>query len=138
MAIQKIFFLSLLSFTLIGCSVQKTSYTAAGAGIAAGVGYSYHHDTKDAVIGGLGGAVTGAVVGQVQEHVQNKKYETGYQKGYTDAQLDVALKNWDEKTGQTAQGNNEDHPKLIQVKVPQREQDDVIYDSHYITLEDYR
>lgn len=121
-----------------GCSMKQAGYAAAGAGIGAGVGYSYHHEAKDAVLGGLAGGAVGAVVGGIEERIGNNKHKAGYEAGYKKAQAELAAKDWEENTGKGA-GNDVREPKrLIEIKVPKREQDNVVYDDHYVVVEDYR
>ena len=128
----------MLCLGLMGCSVKKIVYTTVGTAAGAGIGYSYHKDPKEAALGGVAGGATGAIVATVQENTENKKYKAGYEKGYNQAQVDNAVQNWNDNTGKCAHDQKSEFKHLSRFKVPQREQDNVIYESHYLTLEDYR
>jgi hypothetical protein len=133
----KLFGLLLGTVVLCGCSVKSGLYTLGGTAAGAGIGYSYHHDSKGALVGGLAGGAAGALLGGIQDNSDRAKHKAGYEEGYKQAQLDVAVRNWNDNTGKNSV--QEEKPKrLIEVKVPKQEQDDVVYDEHYITLEDYR
>lgn len=136
---MKRFFLILLSFCLMagGCSIRRAAYTAGGAAAGAGIGYSYHHNDKDAVIGGLAGGVAGAVLGTIEDHNGKKRYANGYEEGYDQAKVDLAEEYWDKTTGKGA-AESAKPPKLKKFKVPEYEEDGVVYESHYVVLEDYR
>ena len=121
---------------LTGCASKKITYTAAGSLIGAGGGYAIDRDGKDAAIGGFIGGITGSVLADVQEKRENKKYNEGYDQGYTQAQLEIAVKNWDINTGKK---EDEAYSKSYQrIKIPQKEVNDVMYESHYETLEVYQ
>lgn len=121
---------------ITGCASKKITYTTAGGLIGAGAGYAIDHDGKDAAIGGLAGGITGAVVANVQEKRENKKYNEGYDQGYTQAQLEIAVEDWDKNTGKK---DDETYSKSYQrIKIPKKEMNDVIYESHYETLEVYQ
>ena len=109
-----------------------------GAAAGAGIGYSYHKDPKMAVIGGLGGGVLGAAVGGVENHFDNKNNKASYDKGYNQAQVDAAVQNWDQNTGKCACIKKNEYKHLTEFRVPEKKQDDVTYESHDVTLEDYR
>jgi len=128
----------LLCLGVMGCSVKKVVYTGVGTAAGAGIGYSYHKDPQEAAIGAVAGGTAGAVVATVQENTENKKYKAGYEKGYNQAQVDIAVQNWNDNTGKCAHKRNGEYKHLSTFKVPEREQDNVIYESHYVTLEDYR
>jgi hypothetical protein len=122
---------------MCGCSVKSGLYTLGGTAAGAGVGYSYHHDGKGAAIGGLAGGTAGALLGGLQDNSDKARRKAGYEEGYKRAQLDVAVRDWEENTGKNSV--QDERPKrLIEVKVPKQEENDVIYDEHYVTLEDYR
>ena len=127
-----------LEVAVCGCSVQRGVYTAGATAIGAGVGYSYHHSTKEAALGGLAGGAAGAIVGEIQDHIGNSKHKAGFEEGYKKAEADVAIKNWEQNTGKNAGVEKLSSKRLIEVKVPRKEQDNVVYDDHYVTLEDYR
>ncbi|MDP2654348.1 MAG: hypothetical protein Q8Q08_09995 [Candidatus Omnitrophota bacterium] len=128
----------MVCFGLMGCSVKRIGYTTVGTAAGAGIGYSYHKDPQEAAIGGVAGGASGAIVATVQENTENKKYKAGYEKGYNQAQVDIAVQNWNDNTGKCALKRNGEYKHLSTFKVPEREQDNVIYESHYVTLEDYR
>lgn len=128
----------MLCFGLMGCSVKRIGYTAVGTAVGAGIGYSYHNDPQETVLGGVAGGTTGAIIATVQENSDNKQNKASYGKGYNQAQVDMAVQNWNENTGKCAHNRNSVYKHLSTFKVPEREQDNVIYESHYVTLEDYR
>ena len=128
----------LLCLGVMGCSVKKVVYTGVGTAAGVGIGYSYHKDPQEAAIGGAAGGVAGAIVATVQENTEDKKYKAGYEKGYNQAQVDIAVQNWNDNTGKCAHDRKDAYKHLTSFKVPEREQDNVIYESHYVTLEDYR
>jgi hypothetical protein len=133
---HKIILILILFPVITGCASKKITYTAAGTLIGAGGGYALDHDGKDAAIGGLAGGITGAVVANVHEKRENKKYKEGYDQGYTQAQLEIAVEDWDTNTGKK---EDEAYSKSYQrIKVPKKEMNDVIYESHYETLEVYQ
>ena len=123
---------------MTGCVSKTVGYSATGAAAGAGIGYSYHKDAKEAAIGGLAGGALGAVVGGVTEHLEKKSNKAAYDKGYNQAQVDVAVQNWDENTGKNAYLKKSEVKHLTAFKVSEKKQDDVVYDSHYVILEDYR
>ncbi len=133
--IKEIAFL-VLSVLIVGCaSSKKVAYVTTGAAIGAGTGYAINQNGKDAAIGGLAGGIAGAVVADVHKKKEAKKYCEGYTNGYDQAQLDVATKDWNENTGK---GDKQQYSKTLRrVKVPKREMGDVVYESHYETLEVY-
>jgi hypothetical protein len=137
MVIRRLF-VFMLCLCVMGCSVRKIVYTGVGTAAGAGIGYSYHKDPKEAAIGGVAGGTAGVIVATVQENTENKKYKAGYEKGYNQAQVDIAVQNWNDNTGKCAHKRNDEYKHLSTFKVPEREQDNVIYESHYVTLEDYR
>ena len=137
MVVQRLLVIA-LCIGLMGCSVKRVGYTAVGAAAGAGIGYSYHNDTKEAAIGGVAGGTAGAILATVQENTENKKYKAGYEKGYNQSKVDTAVQNWDDNTGKCAHNQKNESKHLVSFKVPQREQDNVVYESHYVTLEDYR
>lgn len=131
-------YILILALGLMGCSVKKIVYTTAGTAVGGGIGYSYHKDPKEAALGGVAGGAVGAIVATVQENSDNKKSKADYEKGYSQAKVDIAVQNWNDNTGKCAHEFNSIHKHLSTFKVPDKEQDNVIYESHYITLEDYR
>jgi hypothetical protein len=135
---NKFFYFLGLVCLFTGCSIRQAGYSALGAGAGAGIGYSIHHNAKDAVIGGLGGAIVGDVTAQIQDSNEKKQNKKDYDKGYAQAQVDLADQNWQAGTGQYSQNNNESTKRLARYKVPKREEDGVIYDEHYVTLEEYQ
>lgn len=128
----------ILLLGLTGCAAKTVGFTAAGAAAGAGVGYSLHKDTKETVIGGLAGGTLGAVVGGISDHMDKKNYKTAYDKGYNQAQVDVAVNNWEENTGKSSYKKKSEVKHLTEFKVPARKEDNVEYEAHSITLEDYR
>lgn len=123
---------------LTGCSVKKIGYLTVGAAAGTGIGYSYNKDTKEAAIGGVAGGTAGVLIATVQENTESKKYKAGYEKGYNQSKVDTAVQDWEENTGKCAHNQKSESKNLASFKVPQREQDQVVYESHYVTLEDYR
>ena len=122
---------------LTGCTFRDAGYTALGAGAGAGIGYSIHHNVKDTVIGGLGGALVGNVVAQLQDHHDKVKKDKANAQAAMQAKVDEAINNWDENTGKDSVPTKE--PKhLVSVVVPKREENGVVYDQQEFTLEDYR
>jgi len=117
---------------LTGCTFRDAGYTALGAGAGAGIGYSIHHNVKDAAIGGLGGALVGNVLAQWQDKSDKSKQDKSYKEGYTQAKVDIATKNWDDNTGK----NQAPQKQLVTVMVPKGEENSVIYDQREIVLED--
>lgn len=117
-----------------GCSMRQASYTALGAGAGGGIGYSIHHGAKEAAIGGTAGALVGNLTAQWQDKVEKNKHDRDYQEGYAKAKVDMAVKNWDQKTGKSI----EPKKQLVSVMMPKREENGVIYDQRAITLEDYK
>ncbi len=131
----------ILLFTVIlasGCSLRQAGYTVGGAGAGGAIGYSIHHDKKEATIGALGGALVGNIGAQIQDSSDKKKHKKDYDEGYAQAQVDIANQNWQAGTGQFAKNNSNLSKHLTRFKVPKREENGVVYDEHYITLEDYR
>ncbi len=126
------------SLAVCGCSVKSALYTAGGTAAGAGIGYSYHHNGKDALVGGLAGGAAGALIGAIQDHSDKTKHKAGYDEGYKQAELDIAVKDWNDNTGRKSAQDKITYKRLIEVKLPKREQDDVIYEEQYINLEDYR
>jgi hypothetical protein len=123
---------------LVGCSVNRAGYTAIGTAAGAGIGYSYHKQVKEAVIGGVAGGAAGTILVSLQENSVRNKFTQGYQQGYNQANVDIAIHDWNENTGKCANYRKSENKRLACFKVPQREQDNVVYESHYVTLEDYR
>jgi hypothetical protein len=117
---------------LTGCSFRDAGYTALGAGAGAGIGYSIGHNTKDAVIGGLGGALVGNLAAQWQDKSDKTKADKSYKEGYNQARVDVATQNWDDNTGKGA----DPQKQVITVLVPKDEEDGIIYDQRELILED--
>ena len=115
-----------------GCSFRDAGYTALGAGAGAGIGYSIHHNVKDTVIGGLGGALAGNLLAQWQDHSDKVKQDKSYKDGYNQAKVDIATKNWDDNTGKSQQPQNE----FDTVLVPQEKENGINYDQLEITLEE--
>ncbi len=130
--------LVVLLLSLTGCAAKTVGFTAAGAAAGAGVGYSLNKDTKETVIGGLAGGLVGATVGGISDHMDKKNYKAAYEKGYNQAQVDVAVANWEENTGKSSYEKKSEIKHLTEFKVPARKEDDIEYESHLITLEDYR
>ena len=117
---------------LTGCTFRDAGYTALGAGAGAGIGYSIHHNVKNAVIGGLGGAIVGNVLAQWQDKSDKPKQDKSYKDGYSQAKVDIATKNWDDNTGKDQQPQKQ----VVTVMVPKGEENGVVYDQREITLED--
>ncbi len=135
---KKLVFVFGLIGLLTGCSVRQAEYSGLGAAAGAGIGYSIHHNVKDTVIGGLGGAIVGDVTAQIQDSNQKKQTKKDYDAGYAQAQVDLANQDWQNGTGQYSQNNTDSTKRLARYKVPRREEDGVIYDEHYVTLEEYQ
>ncbi len=119
-----------------GCSMRQAGYTVLGAGAGGAVGYSLHHDDKEAAIGALGGALVGNLTGQWQDKSEKNKRDKAYQEGYKQAKVDVAVNDWQDNTGK--QPAKQEPKRLISVMVPKREENNVIYDAQKVTVEDYR
>ena len=117
---------------LTGCSFRDAGYTALGAAAGAGIGYSIHHDAKDAVIGGLGGALVGNLAAQWQDKSDKAKQDKSYKEGYNQARVDVATQNWDDNTGKGVDFQKQ----VVTVLVPKDKEDGVIYDQRALTLEE--
>lgn len=133
----KIGYLFLVSLITSACSVRHTAYTTGGAAAGAGIGYSYHHDDTEAAIGAAAGGAVGLILAEIETKNQTKHSEKAYQEGYTQAKVDVAKKYWDHTTGRGA-AQSLRPVKLKRFKVPEYQQDGVVYESHDIVLEDYR
>ena len=116
---------------LTGCTFRDAGYTALGAGAGAGIGYSIHHNIKDTVIGGLGGALVGNVLAQWQDKSDKTKQDKSYKQGYNQAKMDIANKNWDDNTGKGQQPQKQS----VTVLIPKVEENGVIYDQREIELE---
>ena len=117
---------------LTGCTFRDAGYTALGAGAGAGIGYSIHHNIKDTIIGGLGGALVGDVLAQWQDKSDKTKQDKSYKDGYNQAKVDVATKNWDDNTGKSP----EPQKQLVTVLVPKDKENGVIYEQREISLEE--
>ena len=128
----------IMCLSMMGCAAKTVGYSVVGAAAGAGIGYSYHKDPKMAVIGGLGGGVLGATVGGIENHFDNKNNKAAYDKGYNQAQVDIAVQNWDQNTGKCACTKKNEYKHLTEFRVPEKKQDDVSYEAHDVTLEDYR
>jgi len=123
--------------TTAGCaSAKKVTYVGVGSLIGAGAGYAIDRNGKDAAIGGLVGGTTGAIVADFQEKKENKKYKLGFDQGYTQARLEIAEKYWDQNTGKKEESINS--KSFQRIKIPKKEVNDVVYESHYETLEVYQ
>jgi hypothetical protein len=123
---------------LTGCSFRQAGYTVLGAGAGGGIGYVINHNPKDAIIGASSGALVGNLAGQWQDSNVKRKQKKDYDEGYRQAKVDLAIENWQEGTGKDSQNNTDLSKRLVRFKVPKREEDGVIYDEHYVTLEDYQ
>ncbi len=119
-----------------GCASKKYTYPIAGAMIGAGGGYAIDHDGKDAAIGGLSGGITGGLVATFQGKREEKKYRDGYDQGYTQAQLEIAVTDWKTNTGKKI--DEMYNPTYHRIKIPKKEINNVIYETHYETLEVYQ
>ncbi|MBP9854905.1 MAG: hypothetical protein KBD53_08565 [Candidatus Omnitrophica bacterium] len=133
---QKLILIFILFPAISGCASKKIPYTTAGALIGAGGGYAIDHDGKDAAIGGLAGGITGAIVATVHEKRENKKFNEGFDQGYTQAQLEIAIDDWKTNTGRKTDEvySNSYH----RIRVPTKEVNNVIYETHFETLEVYQ
>ena len=129
-----IYLIGLICVLASGCTLRQAGYTVAGAAAGGGIGYSIHHNVKDAVIGGLGGALVGDLAGQWQDKSEKIKHDKNYQDGYNQARVDIAKSNWDENTGKGSESKKE----LVYVQLPKREENGVVYDQREITLEDVK
>ena len=121
---------------LTGCTMRQAGYTALGAGAGGGIGYAIHKDGKDAAIGGLVGALGGNLAAQWQDKNEKAKHDKDYRQGYQQARVDVAVNNWDTNTGKDL--GQREPKRLVSIMVPKRQQNDVIYDSQEVKVEDYR
>ena len=128
---NKHIYLICLIAVLAGCTFRQAGYTVAGAAAGGGIGYAVGHNAKDAVIGGLGGALIGNLAGQWQDKSEKTKQDKSYQDGYTQAKLDMAIKNWDENTGRDAGSQNQQEYSIM---LPKRQEDGIVYDQQEITL----
>ncbi|MBF0489357.1 MAG: glycine zipper 2TM domain-containing protein [Candidatus Omnitrophica bacterium] len=135
---KKMFFILLIGLLSSGCSLRQAGYTVGGAGAGGAIGYYIHRDKKEAAIGALGGALVGNIAGQIQDSSDKKKNKTQYDKGYAQAQVDMANQNWQAGTGQYARNNSDLSKRLTRYKVPKRQENGVVYDEHFITLEEYQ
>jgi len=129
---NKFVYLVCLVLVFTGCTFRQAGYTVAGAAAGGGIGYAVGHNTKDAVIGGLGGALIGNLAGQWQDKSEKTKHDKDYQDGYNQAKLDVALKNWNENTGKDTGSKKE----LYSITLPKRQEDGILLDEQEITLEE--
>ncbi len=129
-----LYWVGMICLLTAGCTMRQTGYTAVGTAAGGGIGYSIHHDGKEAALGGLAGALTGNLAGQWQDKNDQSKHAKGYEEGYKQAKVDISVKNWDENTGKGA----EPRKHLVSVMLPKRQENDVIYDQREITVEDYR
>lgn len=136
---MKFFSLVLLSMCVLtsACSFRHAAYTAGGAATGAAVGYSYHHDDKEAAIGGLVGGVAGAALGGLEQNNQNKQFKKGYSEGYAQARVDAAKDHWEQTTGKGA-ASVKKQPRLKKFSIPKHQHDGVLYESQEVILEDYR
>jgi len=126
----------LICLLTAGCTMRQAGYTALGAGAGGGVGYSLHHDGKEAAIGGLAGALTGNLAAQWQDKAEKTKHDKVYQEGYKQARVDIAINDWETNTGKDLA--KREPKRLVSVMMPKREENNVIYDSQEVTVEDYR
>ena len=117
---------------LTGCTFRDAGYTALGAGAGAGIGYSIHHNVKDTVIGGLGGALVGNVLAQWQDHSDKVKQDKSKAQAALQAKVDAATNNWEDNTGK----GQEPQKQSTIVLIPRIEVDGVIYDQREVTVED--
>lgn len=135
---MKYIYFIVLGCLVTGCSFRQAGYTALGAGAGGGIGYAINHNPKDAVMGALGGALVGDLAGQWQDTSEKRKKKKDYDEGYRQAQVDLAKENWQDGTGKDSQKSSDLTKRLVRFKVPKREENGVIYDEHYITLEVYQ
>jgi hypothetical protein len=135
---KQILFLLITLILASGCSLRQAGYTVAGAGAGGAIGYSIHHDKKEATIGALGGALVGNIGAQIQDSSDKKKHKKDYEEGYAKAQVDIANENWQTGTGKYSKNSSDLSKRLARYKVPKREENGVVYDEHYITLEEYK
>jgi len=126
----------LICLLTAGCTMRQAGYTALGAGAGGGIGYSLHHDGKEAAIGALSGALTGNLAAQWQDKTEKTKHDKVYQEGYKQARVDVAVHDWETNTGRSLA--KQEPKRLVSVMIPKREENNVIYDSQEVTVEDYR
>ena len=131
---QYVYSVGIVCLLTSGCTTRQVGYTALGAGAGGGIGYFLHHDGKEAVIGGLAGALAGDLGAQWQDKSDKVKHDKVYEEGYKQAKVDIAVKNWEDNTGKGTAPKK----RLVNVLVPKGEKDNVIYDQREITLEDYR
>ncbi|MDE1920791.1 MAG: hypothetical protein KGJ09_07340 [Candidatus Omnitrophica bacterium] len=133
MANKYILFIGLLSVLSSGCTLRDAGYTLGGAAAGGGIGYAIHHDAKDAVIGGLGGALVGNLAAQWQDKIDKNKKDKSYKDGYNQARLDIAKQNWNDNTGKDADGPQ---PLERTVLVPKDKENGVIYDQRAVAVEE--
>ena len=105
-----------------GCTMRQAGYTALGAGAGGGIGYSLHHDGKEAAIGGLAGALAGDLAAQWQEKSDKVKHDKVYEEGYKQAKVDIAVKNWEDNAGKGTAPKK----RLVNVLIPKGTEDNVI------------
>ena len=127
-----LYWVGMICLLSTGCTLRQAGYTAVGTAAGGGIGYSIHHDGKEAAIGGLAGALTGNLAGQWQDRIDKTKHDKSYEEGYKRAGVDIAVKNWDQNTGKAGVPRKQ----LVSVMLPKREENGIIYDSREITLED--
>ncbi len=122
--------------SMTGCASKKYTYPVVGAMIGAGGGYAIDHDGKDAAIGGLTAGAAGSLLASFQDKKENEKFMEGYDQGYTQAQLEVAVTDWKTNTGKKI--DELYSPSYHRIKIPKKEINNVIYETHYETLEVYQ
>lgn len=120
----------------MGCASKKVMYATTGALIGAGGGYAINQEVKDAAIGGLSGGIAGGILADISENKENRKFKEGYDQGYTQAQLETAIEDWNRNTGKREGAPY--YKSYQRIKIPKKEINDVIYESHYEILETYR
>ncbi len=123
--------------TTAGCaSAKKVTYVGVGSLIGAGAGYAIDRNSKEAIIGGLVGGTAGAIVADLQEKKESKKFKECFDQGYTQARLVISQKYCDQNTGKKEESINS--KSFQRIKIPKKEVNDVVYESHYETLEVYQ
>lgn len=128
----------MVSSLYVGCSTKEMTYSTVGTAIGAGVGYSFDHDDKEAVIGGLAGGIAGSALGKYQHKRDKKKGDEFFEKGYKQAKLDLALNHWNENTGRQTNESSPVVRRFVPVKIPEQNINGINYESHIIKVEDYQ
>lgn len=125
----------LIILTITGCSVRKLSYQATGATMLGGAGYLFERNPIHAAVGGTAGALVGSWLYDNESKREKNQYDKGYNTGYKEAQLKLALDNWENNTGQQYPQPQLAINNYQRIKIPKQELNGVIYEEHYETIE---